>query len=121
MPIFSGFETSAKIEQAQIDLQNAELTYKRTKENLVLTLQNAVSDYHEYINNLKANDDAVRLAKESFMLSQELFTTGQISVTDLNDAELQLTNQRLGREQTLFNINVTMAKIEKLTKMEGVS
>jgi hypothetical protein len=28
--------------------------------------------------------------------------------------ELLLTNQRLNKEMTLFNINITLAKIEKL-------
>lgn len=121
IPLFNGFETTAKLAQARIDKYNSELLLQQGLEQRTLELHNAVSDYHEFIETLAANNDAVRLAQESFLLSQELFTTGQISVTDLNDAELQLTNQKLAREQTLFNINVTHAHIEKLTNTEGES
>jgi hypothetical protein len=54
-----------------------------------------------------------------------MFASGQVTLTDLNDAELLLTNQRLNKEMTLFNINVTLARIEKLiaekaNEMSGV-
>jgi len=39
-------------------------------------------------------------------------------LTDLNDAELLLTNQRLNKEMTLFSINITLARIEKLITEE---
>jgi outer membrane protein TolC len=70
--------------------------------------------YEQYKENLKANIDAVNLAEESFKQSQEMFASGQLTLTDLNDAELLLTNQRLNKETTLFNINITLAEIEKL-------
>lgn len=119
VPIFTGLETTALLEQAKIDKRNAELLLQKTRKELLLELKNAVSDYHEYIETLKANNEAVRLAEESFSVFQELFKTGQITVMDLNDAELALTNQKLAREETLFFIYVTIAKIEQLTTREG--
>jgi len=71
-------------------------------------------EYEQYKNNLAANTEAVELAQELFKQAQEMFSSGQVALTDLNDAELLLTNQRLNKEMTLYNINVTLAKIEKL-------
>jgi outer membrane protein TolC len=79
-----------------------------------LELKKAHLEYEQYKNNFKANIDAVNLAEESFKQTQAMFASGQLSLTDLNDAELLLTNQRLNKETTLFNINITLAKIEKL-------
>ena len=58
------------------------------------------------------------MAEEAFKQSQEMFASGQLSVTDLNDAELLWTNQKLNKEITLYNINITLAKIEKLIAQE---
>ena len=74
----------------------------------------AGAEYKQYKDNLKANVDAVDLAEKSFKQSQDMFASGQISVVDLNNAELLLTKQRLNKEMTLYYINVTMARIEKL-------
>jgi outer membrane protein TolC len=60
----------------------------------------------------------VTLAEESFKIIQEMFEAGQSNLTDLNDAEILLTNQRLRREITMFNIRVTRARVEKLTLRE---
>jgi len=120
VPIFTGGATTAQVKQSKIDKEIAELQLQKKKKALVLKLRNTVSEYNEFVENLKANNNAVKLAEESFVFFQELFASGKISVIDLNDAELQLTAQKLARLQTLFNINVTFAKIEKFTKMEGV-
>jgi len=120
VPLFTGGETTAKLRQAKIDKLNAELDLKKEEEDRLLELQNALADYGSYVGTLKANDEAVRLAEEAFELSQEMYKTGQISVSDLNDAELQLTTQRLARYRTLYLINVTLAKLEQLAGAEDL-
>jgi hypothetical protein len=40
-------------------------------------------------------------------------------LTDLNDSELQLTNAKINKEKTLFNLNMTLALIERLTLVEA--
>ena len=115
VPLWTGGKTKQDLRIAKIDRENASLKLKETKEQLTLELDNAISEYHEYIETLRANNDAVNLAEESFNMSRDLFASGQVSQADLNDAELLLANVRLSKEMTLFNINVTLAKIEKLT------
>lgn len=119
VPIFSGWKINAQLKQATIEKEKVKLELVKLEENLMLELNNAMSDYRELIKTLEANDNAVYLAEESFTLSQDMFRSGQISLTDLNDAELQLTNQKLAKEQTLFDLNLTKAKIDKLTELEG--
>ena len=91
---------------------------QKTTKALGLKLENAVSEYHAYIDTLEANSKAVKLAQASFKMIQDLFESGQVSPADLNDAELQLTNQRLSMMLTLYNINTTAAVIEKLAATE---
>ncbi len=117
VPIWTGGETGEKLQQARIDKRNADLEYQKGKESYLLELDKAIYSYREYKKTLEANIEAVHWAQESFLYSQELFRSGQISVTDLNDAEWQLTNEKINKETTLFNLNTTLAKIERLTLM----
>jgi len=114
IPIWEGGVKEAQLSQAQADKEIAVLRRKQAGKELLLELKKACLEYRQYKGNLAANIEAVKLAEESFKQSQEMFASGQISLADLNDAELLLTNQRLNKEMTLFNINITLAKIEKL-------
>jgi len=120
LPIWEGGERKEELEQARIDKRNTELSLKKTIKDLLLELDTTVGEYNEFIKTLAANKEAVRLAEESFKLSQDFFRSGQISVTDLNDAELLSTREKLNKEKTLFNINLTLAKIEKLAVTEAI-
>jgi len=118
VPIWAGGEKIAQLQQAKIEKANAILQLQKTTKEFALELDNAISEYHAYINTLEANTKAVELAKESFKMTQDLFESGQVSLADLNDAELQLTSQRLSMVLTLHNLNATLAKIEKLAVTE---
>lgn len=114
IPIWEGGEKEAQLSQSKADKEIAVLRSRLVEKNLLLELKKAFLEYKQYKANLKANIEAVNLAEESFKQTQEMFASGQVTLTDLNDAELLLTNQRLNKEMTLFNINVTLARIEKL-------
>lgn len=118
VPIWYGGISREKLKQAKIDKHDAELYFQQGKETYLLMLDKTLTEYREYKKTLDANNEAVRLAQESFAYSQEIFSSGQISVTDLNDAELQLTSAKINREVTLFNLNSTLATIERITLME---
>ncbi|MFA5069267.1 MAG: TolC family protein [Candidatus Omnitrophota bacterium] len=118
MPIFEGGRRLEAVQQAKLDKSIAELNLKKLTKDLLLELDSAVVVYNEYVNTLHSYYESVRLASESFKLSQDMFHSGQISITDLNTAELLLTQEMLNRETALFNINETLAKIKKLTVQE---
>jgi outer membrane protein TolC len=115
VPIWTGGKTTAELAQARIDKNNAELKYEQGKKDYLLELDKALSQYRGLLKTLESNKEAVYLAKEAFKVSQEMFKAGKISITDLNDSELKLTNEKINKEMTLFNINITLAKIERLT------
>jgi outer membrane protein TolC len=115
VPIFEGGRRLEAVQQAKLDKSIAELNLKKLTKDLLLELDSSVVVYNEYVSTLQSYEEAVRLASESFKLSQSMFQSGHISITDLNSAELLLTQEMLNREVALFNINETLAKISKLT------
>lgn len=118
VPLWTGGQTSAELEQARIDKRSARLALAKTKKQFSLDLENAISEYQEYIKTLEANIRAVELAKESFELTRDMFTTGKVTLSDLNDTELMLTGELLNKQVTLYNLNITKAKIERLAGLK---
>ncbi|MFH1878623.1 MAG: TolC family protein, partial [Candidatus Omnitrophota bacterium] len=114
-PVFDSGNIREKIIQAVKNKEKSVLELEKTYRDLSLELNNAISEYNEYIETLSANIQAVDLSEKSFRLYQDLFETGQVTLLELNDAELMLTNGKLQRETTLYNLNITLAKIERLT------
>ncbi|MCK5357194.1 MAG: TolC family protein, partial [Elusimicrobiales bacterium] len=102
------------VNQAKILKNNAGLALEKKRKELILNLENAISKYNEFIKTLKANKKAISLAETSFSMSQDLFRSGYLSVTNLNDAELYLTRQKIKKEITLVNLEINLAEIEKL-------
>ncbi len=120
VPIWTGGFLKSDLQAARIQKRDSELSLRKAQEQYGLALDQAIASYHDLIKTLESNNEAVRLAEESFHLTQDFFKTGSATLTDLNDAELQLTQQRLNRERTIYNICVMLAKIEQLTLREDL-
>ena len=117
-PIFNGGEKQEQLNQAKIDNDNAKLIRKQVKEELMLALSTAIDEYYDYINTLRADFESVQYAKDSFLMHQDLLKVGKVTLTEVNDAELLLARMKLNKENTLFMINSTMARIERLSAIE---
>ncbi|MBN1914685.1 MAG: TolC family protein [Parachlamydiales bacterium] len=118
VPLTTSITTMFKVKQARMDQMNTELSYKKIHKQLTLELEKSLLEYNELIKVLPAQKEALSLAQQSFIMSQELLKSGQISLTDLNDAEMMLTSQKMKTATTLFKLNVALAKIEMLTGRE---
>ncbi len=118
VPLWTGGEITAKLRKSIIDKNNDVLRLSQKKDELMLELDTALIRYHELLDILEANKEAVRLARESFRMTKELYGSGMATLTDLNDAELLLTNGRIQEQLTLYRLAVSRALIKKLTEGE---
>ena len=119
-PIWSGGQHLSQYKQAVMEKTNAQMRLRKAQRGFELELKNAHTHYYALLETYKANQQAHKLARQSFEMSRNRFQTGQTSITELNDAELMLTNSLLQTQMTLFNISKVGAQIEKLTAKEGV-
>ena len=133
--LYTGYIQKARLHQAKGEFEAAIKTLHRLEQTIqrmdfTLTAQQvasrlAISDIEgasslampllEILGESYYAQKLPRIAEEAFKLSQDYFKSGQISIVDLNDAELNLTAERINKEATLFNINVTLARIERMT------
>jgi outer membrane protein TolC len=115
IPFDIGGSSRAQYEQAVQDHYQTKLQLSKTQKNFNLEIDNALDECQGLLVIYKANLEAVRLAQSSLQLSRSMFESGKLTLTDLNNAELLLSSQKLGQESSVFRINNLLAKIEKLT------
>lgn len=115
MPIFNGGITYHQYQQSSIDKTNNELKLQQLKEGLELDLQKTFTEYVYLKEVYQANINSLKLAEQSFKITQDRFKYGRASTMELNDAELMLTRSKLQVIMSLYKINTLIAKIEKLS------
>ena len=112
--IWAGGSNRAKLDKAYAVQRNAQIQKAQQKDDLVEALQDKAILYRTLKENLKNDEASVRLAKESFRVSQSRFRTGKASVTELNSTEAQLYQAQLNKALHEFQLHESLAAIRQL-------
>lgn len=103
IPIFSGGKRLNAVRQAKV--QAAELDIQRT--NAERQLQIAIRQYLGTMDTATKSyasaASAVESAQKAYSIARQSYDVGRSTLTDLNDAQLALTQSRLGECQAIFN------------------
>lgn len=113
IPLWNGGTHHARYQQSLLDVKNQKLLLEKTTKLLKLELANSLTQYEHLKPAQKSHQDSVFLNQKAFEAMQESFQAGQVSLSAVNDAELQLTSAKLNRLFNLYEINKTIAKIEE--------
>jgi outer membrane protein TolC len=98
-PIFDGWATKAKVEQAIVDLKETQLMKEKTMKDIALELKNAYLELKNALAKIKATQAEIDLYKDTLSVTQEKYKAGIASSLDLEDVSLgykvSLFNQKL--------------------------
>lgn len=103
IPIFTGGATKSKIQQAQIDILDAEQDIEKMKLSLNLDYKNSISKIENSIINLKSMKDNVDLAEKVRSNTQSNYQYGLSNLTELLDAENALTDAKQNYANSLLD------------------
>ena len=104
VPIFSSFERRAKTQQAQIDLEMAEVERKKTEQKLIQDVRNAEVAYDNAIESYYTSKELVDLSSKILEKEQIKFNEGISSSMDLTNAEEQLYRAQNQYIQAAFDV-----------------
>ena len=113
VPIFTGGTTKAKINQADIQIRQAEVDLEDTKLGLNLAKENAKSQVKISLLNIDNNRRNVILAKDVLSDTQNNFNNGLATLTELLDAEKALADAENNLNTSLLNYKVAEVQIIK--------
>ncbi len=114
MPIFDGFRTKARIQQASADLRRAEHELDLTRKAIRLETVKAVKDLRALELAYEAQIATVDLAEETYSIARTRFRNGLSTQLELTDAETALEQARVNYARTLFQYDVAVANLEQV-------
>jgi len=114
-PIFDGWATKAKVEQAIIDLKETRLSKEKTIKDIALELKNTYLDLKNAIAKIKSTQAEADLYKDTLSVTEEKYKTGIASSLDLNDASLGYEVALFNQRQATYDYILAKARFEKAT------
>ncbi|MDQ0064491.1 TolC family protein [Chryseobacterium lathyri] len=113
IPIFTGGATKAKINQAEIDIQDLDLDIQNTQLSLSLDYKNAITNMENALINIESMKDNVGLAERVQKNTQANYQYGLATLTEVLDAENALTQAKQNYANALLDYKQAEIKLIK--------
>jgi outer membrane protein len=118
-PIFDGFATVHKTNQAKIESRKTTLQKEELQDLVTLQIQQAVTTLEQAALKIISQEKNIDLAEEALRVTTDQFQQGIVSSLDVLNAQQTLAQSEMMYTQALFNH--IMAKIEISRAMEDFS
>ena len=113
IPIFSGGKRYNDVRQARVQKTELELTMKDTERKLRIAIRQYLNTMEANMKSYNAALETVALAQKAYDISAKSYQVGKSTITDLNDAQLALTQAKLAESQAVYNFLVAKTGLEQ--------
>jgi outer membrane protein TolC len=111
--LFSGFETKAKSQEAQYQIEALEKSMESIRQLIRLDVQNNYIDYNNNMDQLAVAETTFRSAEENYRMNHRRYEEGLEPLISLIDAQTTLTGAKANYVVTYYNILNAKARLEK--------
>ena len=113
--LFDGGNTITRVKNAKINLE----TQNIQKEEFIVTLErdfnNAWDDYQNKLNIYKLQEDNIRTSQNNFDRTEEKFKLGQLNSIEFRQAQINLLNAELIRNQAKYDAKLAELQLLKIS------
>lgn len=111
--LFDGGSTITRVKNAKIALENQQLQKEQILIDLERQFNNAWDDYQNKVVIYELQEENIKTAENNFDRTQEKFKIGQVNSIEFRQAQLNLLNAELSRNQAKYN-----AKLAELVVLQ---
>ena len=115
VPVFDGFEKRSKIRKAQVDIDNAKLSYENALKSMQTQYANAINDLANNQRNYVKQRDNYRLAEGIYGVTVDRYREGIVSMVEVLQDEMSMSDAQNNYLTAHFNYQVSNLTILKLT------
>jgi outer membrane protein len=115
IPIFDGFRTRGRVEQARAELRLTELQRDQVQQGLELELEAALGDFDAARAQIEARRATVGQAQRALELAELRFRSGLATQLDISSARLLLQQARVNEAQALYGYVNALARLERVS------
>ncbi|MCE1189665.1 MAG: TolC family protein [Ignavibacteria bacterium] len=113
VPIFTGGQTYARIQQADLTLKQIDEQIKDVKSGIDMQAENARIAYRQARLNIECEIENVELAKKVYQVTEAEYREGTNTAAALVDAETRLREAQTNYINSLLNLHVAVIDVEK--------
>ena len=114
-PIFDGWKTKAKVEQAVVDLRKTQLIRDRVIKDISLELKDAYLRLKDALYKISSSESDLVVYKDNLRLVNDKYAKGQASLLDKSDAGVKFAVAKFNRDQAAYDYIVSKSTFDKAT------
>ena len=112
IPIFAGGQRHHAIKTAQLQAEELGIQKLETERRLRISIRQNLNTMETAMRSFDAADAALEASRKSYDITLASYEIGGATLTDLNDAQLALTQAQLTAGQSIFNYLTAKASLE---------
>ena len=112
IPIFNGGKRYNDIRQARAQAAELDIQRANTERQLQIAVRSYLGTMGTATKSYASASSAVETAEKAYGIARQAYDVGRSTLTDLNDAQLALTQSRLGVCQAIFNFLSAKSDLE---------
>ncbi|MBR1868437.1 MAG: TolC family protein [Bacteroidales bacterium] len=112
IPIFAGGKRANAVRQARVQAAELDLQRINTERQLKISIRQNLNTMETSMKSYGSARSAVESAEKAYAIASKSYDVGRSTLTDLNDAQLALTQARLSVCQAVYNFVVAKANLE---------
>lgn len=112
-PIFDGWSTKSKVEQAIADLKKTQLTKEKTIKDIALEIKNAYIDMKDAIGKIRATESEFAVYQDNLSVVRDKYDAGIASSLDLDDANLKYNLTDFNKKQAIYDYIIARDTLDK--------
>lgn len=113
IPIFSGGKRYNDLRQTKVQAAELDLQRINTERQLQIAIRQYLNTMETDMKSFASAQEAVGMAQKAYDISVKSYNLGKNTLTDLNDAQLVLTQARLAQSQAIYNFIIAKAQLEQ--------
>ena len=112
IPIFNGFKTQSRVNQAEIGLNQAVEQKRNLTEAIKTQALSVLYRVQQAVKRIEGQNKTVRTAQEGYEIAKRRLENNVGTQLEVNDAELALRQAKLNRLQAIYDFKVAEADLE---------
>jgi len=114
-PVFDGWATKAKVQQALADLKTARIEKSRMISDIISEVRTSYLSLKDSMLQIKTSESQLAVFKDNLSTAQDKFEQGIVSSLDLDDAKLKHDISMFNKKQSVYDYFMAKSSFEKAT------
>ena len=113
IPIFAGGRRHNAVRQSKVQYEQLQLQALNTERQLKIAIRQYLNQMETSMKSYDAAKEAEQTARKAYSIATQSYNLGRSTLTDLNDAQLALTQAELGVSQAVYSFVLAKAALEQ--------